>query len=517
MEKRILLASVLSLLILLSYNFIMTKYYHLAPAKTAIAPLQRMSNLPSPTPPPEMMPSPVNAQPIYLETKELNTPKLRLVFSNLGGKIQEIWFKDYNSRFFAQPVFSLGASNNLAFQFTSITPDSLVLTFQDATRKISKKFHIYNDYFLQVEITAQGLTDNQQPLTPEVNCFNLDAEAISKDSQLQKERNFMEFSISLPDKILRTNIFKLRPQPVSAQQLKVNWLGLRDRYFCVLFKPDFAAPGYFIRANPDKSIDLGLYSSVPTNHVQALMFIGPQDTQILSQTNAGWEQIVNFGAFDAISRLVLKTLSFFHGFLPNWGLSILALSCLIFFVLYPLTLRSMKSMRAMQKMQPHIEALKKQYQNDPQRLNKEIMELYRVNKINPFGGCLPLLLQIPIFFALYQALLRSAALKGSSFLWIKDLSEPDRLTVFASNIPFIGNELNVLPILMAITMFFQQKISMKTTPSGDPQQQKFMLIFFPILFGIMFYHFPSGLALYWVVYSLLSLLFQWRQLSATKG
>jgi YidC/Oxa1 family membrane protein insertase len=296
----------------------------------------------------------------------------------------------------------------------------------------------------------------------------------------------------------------------------VNWLGLRDRYFCVLFRPDFVAPGYFIRANQDKSIDLGLYSSIPTNHVQALMFIGPQDAQILSQANAGWEQIINFGTFDAISRVVLRTLGFFHSFLPNWGLSIVALSCLIFFVLYPLTLRSMKSMRAMQKMQPHIEALKKQYQNDPQKLNKEIMELYRVHKINPFGGCLPLLLQIPIFFALYQALLRSAALKGSSFLWIKDLSEPDRLKVFISNIPFIGNELNVLPILMAITMFFQQKISMKTTPSGDPQQQKFMLIFFPILFGVMFYHFPSGLALYWVVYSLLSLLFQWRQVSATK-
>ena len=173
-------------------------------------------------------------------------------------------------------------------------------------------------------------------------------------------------------------------------------------------------------------------------------------------------------------------------------------------------------MREMQKMQPHIEALKKQYQNDPQRLNKEIMELYRVHKINPFGGCLPLFLQIPVFFALYQALLRSLALKGSSFLWIKDLSEPDRLAVFSANIPFIGNELNVLPILMAITMFFQQKLSSKTTPSGDPQQQKFMLIFFPILFGVMFYHFPSGLALYWSVYSLLSLGFQWRQIAAAK-
>lgn len=516
MEKRILLACGLSLLILLGYNFVMTKYFHLEPSKAANAPLEKMSNLPSPTPP-EMTQPPVSAQPISLQTKELHTPKLRLVFRNLGGIIQEIWFKDYNSRFFAQPALGLGANDNLPFKFTATTPDSITLTFQDATRKISKKFQVYNDYFVQVEIMSQDLTENQQAVTSEVQCFNLDNAAINKDPQLQKERNFAEFFISLPDKILRTNIARLKPQASPVQQVKVNWLGLRDRYFCILFKPDFAASGYFIRVNQGKTIDLGLYSSSPTNRIQGLMYIGPQDAKILIQANAGWEQIVHFGTFDAISRVVLRTLGFFHKFLPNWGLSIIGLSCLIFFVLYPLTLKSMKSMREMQKLQPHIEALKKQYQNDPQRLNKEIMELYRVHKINPFGGCLPLLLQIPIFFALYQALLRSAALKGSSFLWIKDLSEPDRLAVFSANIPFIGNELNVLPILMAITMFFQQKMSAKTTPSGDPQQQKLMMIFFPILFGVMFYHFPSGLALYWVIYSLLSLLFQWKQVAATKS
>jgi YidC/Oxa1 family membrane protein insertase len=516
MEKRILLASVLSLFILLGYNFLVTRYAPPKPPQAQTLPAQEMSNLPAQITPQEIAQPAADAEPISLETKELDTKKLRLIFSNLGGKIQEVWFKDYNTRFFARPILGLWASDNLPFQFTQSSPGEIVLTFQDATRKIIKKFQVVNDYLLKVEIIAQDLTGSKTPLVSELNCFDLNNTGMDKDPQMQKEKAYAEFSISLPDKILRTNIAKVNEKFSASQLGVVNWLGLRDRYFCALFKPDSSASGYFVRQNQNKNADLGISLPSATNTVQGLLYLGPQDAQLLSQANAGWEQMVHFGTFDSISRLMLKVLGYFHNFLPNWGLSILALSVLIFFVLYPLTLKSMKSMRGMQKLQPQMEALKKQYQNDPQRLNKEIMELYRVNKINPFGGCLPLLLQIPIFFALYQALLRSAALKGSSFLWIKDLSEPDRLAILPASIPFLGNELNLLPILMAITMFFQQKISMKTTP-GDPQQQKMMLILFPILFGFMFYHFPSGLALYWVVYSLLSLFFQWKQLVATKA
>lgn len=514
MEKRILLASVLSLLILLGYNAII-KQYAPAPAKNPAAQVAvAVSNEPVKEAAPEVI-RPKSVSPISLENKYLETKKLKLVITNLGGQISEIWLKDYNSKFFANPVLGPAATESLLFQFASASPDSVVLTYQDPTQKITKKFQIQDDYFIKVEIVSQDLTGKKSG-NFDFECFNLNPENLNKDAAFQKEKLFAEVDISLSDKVLRTNISKINGKTNINQPEKVNWLGLREKYFCLLFKPDFATSGYFIRAGQGQTAQIGLSTVLSTDRFTGTLYLGPQDAQILGTANAGLEQVVNFGTFDAISRFILKILEFFHKIVPNWGICIIALSSLIFLVLYPLTLKSMKSMREMQKLQPHIEALKKQRQGDPQRLNKEIMELYREHKINPFGGCLPLLLQIPVFFALYQALMRSVALKGSNFLWIKDLSEPDRLMVFNSSVPLLGNELNLLPLLMAGVMFFQQKTSMKTTVAADPQQQKFMMIFFPILFGFMFYRFPSGLSLYWVVYSSLSLFFQWQQTAGQK-
>jgi YidC/Oxa1 family membrane protein insertase len=154
-------------------------------------------------------------------------------------------------------------------------------------------------------------------------------------------------------------------------------------------------------------------------------------------------------------------------------------------------------MKEMQALQPHIEEIRKTYKDNPQKLNKEIMGLYREHKVNPFGGCLPLILQMPIFFALYQALMRSVFLKGASFLWIKDLAEPDRLFMLPVSLPILGNEINILPIIMTIGMFIQQKFSMASAGSGSADQQRMMMIVMPLMFGLIFYHMPSGLVLCW--------------------
>jgi YidC/Oxa1 family membrane protein insertase len=139
------------------------------------------------------------------------------------------------------------------------------------------------------------------------------------------------------------------------------------------------------------------------------------------------------------------------------------------------------------------------------------MELYRTHKVNPLGGCLSLIPQLPIFLALYQALMRSPFLRGAEFLWIKDLSEPDKLISFKQNIPFMGNELNILPILMAIGMLVQQKITkMPSTDQKSAEQQKIMTLLMPLLFGVIFYRMPSGLVLYWFVNSMLTLIYQLR-------
>ena len=167
-------------------------------------------------------------------------------------------------------------------------------------------------------------------------------------------------------------------------------------------------------------------------------------------------------------------------------------------------------MKRMQELQPKIELIRQTYKDNPQRLNKEIMELYKKEKANPFSGCLPMILQIPIFFALYQALIRSIELKGAKFLWIKDLSEPDRLIMLAKPLPLLGNDINILPVLMAILMFLQQKFSSVSAAGQSQEQQRLMMVLFPFLFGFIFYRMPSGLVLYWFINTLLMVISQSR-------
>ena len=170
-------------------------------------------------------------------------------------------------------------------------------------------------------------------------------------------------------------------------------------------------------------------------------------------------------------------------------------------------------MKKMQGLQPQMKNLQEKYKNDPQKLNKEVVELYKKHGVNPFGGCLPLILQMPIFIGLYQVLWRSVDFKGAKFLWIKDLSAPDRLFILPFEIPGLSNEFNLLPVLMAIIMVFQQKLSAQSMVISDPNQvmqQKMMIVMFPVFLGFIFYKFASGLSLYFTVFYLLSTLAQWR-------
>ncbi|MFZ5801332.1 MAG: YidC/Oxa1 family insertase periplasmic-domain containing protein, partial [Candidatus Omnitrophota bacterium] len=392
------------------------------------------------------------------------------------------------------------------FKFVEASAQKIVLVYENGVQKIIKEFRVKDDQALEVRIALldQGKVAE---VVDDLNLFNIDSELAQQSREFKKHRSFLELAISLPDKLLRINIDRLNGKTKLPSAESMAWVGFRDRYFCAIFKPDLAIKRLFLSSNGNGRF-LGIASN-QSNQWQGVLYLGPQDAAALVRYNSGLEQIIHLGAFDGISKIVLKVMWSLFDLTKNWGFAIVLLGTLIFFLLYPLTAKSLKSMREMQKLQPQIELLKRTYSNDAQRLNKEMLELYRANKINPFGGCLPLLLQIPIFFALYQALIRSLALKGSGFLWIKDLSEPDRLLTLPFSIPILGNELNALPLFLTAVMFFQQKMSMKFSAGGDPQQQKIMLVVFPLLFGFMFYHFPSGLALYWVVYSTLSTGFQW--------
>jgi len=229
-------------------------------------------------------------------------------------------------------------------------------------------------------------------------------------------------------------------------------------------------------------------------------YFGPKRISTLRETGHELERIVNFGWFDKIAKPALYLLNFFYKYVGNYGIAIILVTVLIKILFWPIAQKGLKSMKNMQKIQPKMSKLKEKYKNDSARLNQEMMNLYKTYKVNPLGGCLPMILQIPVFFALYKVLLQAIELRHAPFmLWITDLSAPDRLMI-GVDIPYLGG-IPVLTLLMGGSMFLQQKM----TPSpADPTQAKIML-FLPVIFTFLFLNFASGLVLYWLVNNLLSI------------
>ena len=289
------------------------------------------------------------------------------------------------------------------------------------------------------------------------------------------------------------------------------WVSLANRYFVVsLIAFDRQA-----LKRPVFGVDDSTYSiafNQKTREVlrkdQEMKFVyyaytGPKDRDIFREYKkrfsdayglVSFEQAMGFSPIiGPISNLLLDALDFFRKFLPSYGWAILLLTLLIKLVFLPLSYKQYESMGKMKDLQPHLTALKEQYKNDPQRLNQETMAIYKKYKINPLGGCLPMLIQIPVFFAFYDLLSKSIQLRGSAFYWIKDLANPDTVA-WISTFP-----INILPILMAGSMFVQQLLS-----TGDPQQKKIMA-FMPLIFLFIFWNLPSGLTLYWTCQNILSI------------
>ena len=223
-----------------------------------------------------------------------------------------------------------------------------------------------------------------------------------------------------------------------------------------------------------------------------LVFVGPKDPEQLKAAGHQLDRVVNFGFFNVLAQPLFVVLTFFYGYFKNYGIAIILLTVLIKIIFWPLTHKSYASMKAMQKLQPEMQKLRDRFKNDKERLNKEMMELYKTHRVNPLGGCLPMLVQIPVFFALYKVLLDSIALRHADFaLWITDLSAKD---------PYY-----ITPILMGASMFVQQKM---TPTTADPMQAKIFMMM-PIVFTFLFLNFPSGLVIYWLVNNLLTILQQY--------
>ena len=274
---------------------------------------------------------------------------------------------------------------------------------------------------------------------------------------------------------------------------KMDWFGVAQDYFIALIYPSIQGTNLVLSRTPEDVI----YSAQLTplevgagdkGRASYTLFLGPKLSHLLSQITPTAKKAAEYGWLNLLAVPILWMLNFTNTFTGNYGLDIIILALVLKIVFTPLTHKSQQSMKEMQKLQPEIKKLQQKYKDDKQTLNRETMELYKRRKVNPLGGCLPLLLQMPVFFALYQVLPKSIELRHSPFIWwIRDLADKDPTYI--------------TPLLMGATMFFQQKMS---TVTADPTQMKMMSLM-PIFFTFIFLNFPSGLVLYWLVTNVLAI------------
>ena len=237
----------------------------------------------------------------------------------------------------------------------------------------------------------------------------------------------------------------------------------------------------------------------------AELYLGARDYFKLRAAKFG--DAVPIGMLGQIGLILLWVLHGIAKLTGNYGIAIMLFSVLVTTCTAPFTLMSLKSMKKMQQLKPQIDKLMAQHKSDPDRANKEVFALYKEHRVNPLSGCLPMFFQLPIFFALFQAITHFIELRGQTFLWIKDLSLPDRLAQLPFSLPILGSDLNLLPFIMAGAMFMQTKVSQARMPSdpNNPTTKMFQGPMMSIVFCIMLYQVPAGLVLYWLTNSLASL------------
>lgn len=292
-------------------------------------------------------------------------------------------------------------------------------------------------------------------------------------------------------------------------QGEIGWAAYEDNYFICAVLPEGAGNRIVTLSAQDETVravlgdEAAILDPAAAREFKYSVYFGPKKLTFLKQVGHDLSKAINFGWFDVLAKPMLWLLNFFYGFVGNYGIAIILLTVLIKGGFWPITQKGMKSMKNMQKLQPKVAKLKEKFKGDPQKMNQEMMALYKTYKVNPLGGCLPLVLQIPFFFALYKVLLMSIELRHAPFmLWINDLAAPDRLWV-GFDIPFLHG-IPVLTLLMGASMYLQQKM---TPTTADPTQARIMQML-PIIFTFMFINFASGLVLYWFVNNLLSILQQ---------
>jgi len=362
-----------------------------------------------------------------------------------------------------------------AFLEVKEKPEELKMTWEGEGLFIERTLKFYpNSYVIETEINL-----NQE--TP------LYLSWIGKTDLKGSYYGFFGPLLIGPEGRLKIKPKKIGSEPLTFQDL--NLFAFDQDYFASIIKAE--EKGKILLGRMNEAVIYGLFGGEKAQRHHFQIYLGPKDEKELEKLSPLAKKVIDYGTFGLIAIPILKFIQLTHRLTGNWGLDIILLALLIKLIFLWPTQKSYEAMKEMQKIAPELKMLQKKYGHDKERLQREIMELYRRRRINPLSGCLPLLLQLPVFFALYRALLVSINLRHAPFvLWIRDLSSKDPTYIS--------------PILMGLSMILQQKL---TPQQGDPAQQK-MMLFMPIVFTLLFLNFPSGLVLYWLASNVFGIIHQ---------
>jgi YidC/Oxa1 family membrane protein insertase len=518
MEKRAIIAAVLSIAFFYAYYLLFPPPQKVAPKK----PDNRItSQLPVKVQPvnveKQVTPAP-SIQKVSAEEKDIkvDTSIYTAVFSSKGGCIKSFVLKKYKETnningklvalvnendpseyalqtsakgFKLEPLSSysystdgltIGNGENRQLDFIYTSPDGYTI----------KKTYIFHGGGYDIDLFTRITDNGSEKIAGNIEMlFPYLVEDKKKESRFE-----ISGAVTYADNKLNTDTLK-KIESAAKNYENVEWTGFADKYFlsAILTQNNSIASVRIVKGK--NSYINSTMSSTPfsvepgqTYTASYKLFFGPKELDILKAQGNDLEKALDLGWFSAIAKPLLHVLTFFYKYTHNYGVAIIIITVILKILFFPLTHKSYKSMKEMQKLQPKMMELREKFKNDREALNRATMELYKTHKVNPLGGCFPMLVQIPVFFALYKSLMFSIELRHAPFiLWITDLSAKD---------PYY-----VTPIIMGITMFIQQKMTPSTM---DPTQAKMMLAM-PIVFTFMFLNFPSGLVIYWLVNNILTI------------
>ena len=496
-EQRALLAGVLSLVVFLGWYQFFGK--NLTP--------------PSVSPPPPVVSSPAQEESVEDKATAAETPvngfesnQVRWESSSRGGRLSSVFLKNYQINLILSgqdKALSLICSD---CNFTLPAEDSYRLK----SSREGEVIYEANAGGVRVRRVYRYSAQEGYPLGLEIGIENHTSREISGEigvtwkgaqKQQQTSSGFASFAKRPAD--LRSFVYQVGGKIEHAGQHEevkeisgpVAWAGIEDRYFLMaIISRRLSSEGSLRMIRDLRSVSLaytpGTISVAPGGvHLENYtVYLGPKDREVLKGLGVGLEGAIDYGVLSFFAIPILQLLLFFHTYLRNWGIAIIVLTIVVKLLLNPLSIKALRQMKEMQKLQPKLTELKEKYKNDRQRLNLETMQLFKNHKVNPMGGCLPMVVQMPIYIALYKVLYNSIELYHAPFFgFYRDLSGPD---------PYF-----ILPILLGIFMVLQQKMS--PTPSADPAQKQMMMLM-PIMFTVFMLFLPIGLVLYILVNTLMT-------------